>query len=300
MIIVKVSINKADLANLIRSSRTLAVKSLAEVWEQLGNQQVTVDPHEEKEEVGGVAILRDGEEVVYLDQDNQIISKVEVVEEDIPFLAPQKIEIQPPSRREQLSEVVTPRPTVPLCSGPQFRKKQSMVWNFFTKTADGSKVICKCGEVQRFMSNTTNMIRHIQRSHSTGRTDSPKIQSDAGGDRRSSLRTPGRSVRRKTVHRSPVWEHFSRVTGEARVQCQICSELYTFSGNTTNLRFHLRTRHPEVHDKLADGIALTRPETESKEVKEDTVEVQKSCGEINLQVCEVNEVFVDSSTMDLE
>ena len=97
------SINKADLASLIRSSRALKVKSLGEVSEQLrGEASEQLRPSTATEpvlaEVGsgsGPLIDKDEEEILYLDQHNQII---EAVEEEMPRLPSVLPELEPNSR----------------------------------------------------------------------------------------------------------------------------------------------------------------------------------------------------------
>ena len=133
-------------------------------------------------------------------------------------------------------------------SGPQYRKKQSKVWTHFEKSSDGAHVICNsCGEVQRFMSNTTNMIRHIQKVHSN------KAKSDYNEPTRRM-----KQLRRKVCQRSPVWSYFHRLADLNKVQCKLCLENYSYSGHTTNLRFHMRTRHPEVYSGIDDEQAINK------------------------------------------
>ena len=89
------------------------------------------------------------------------------------------------------------------------------------------------------MSNTTNMIRHIEKVHS----NKAKSAYNEAGRR-------VKQLRRKVCQRSPVWTYFLRMTDLAKVRCKLCLENYTYSGNTTNLRFHLRTRHPEEYSAM--------------------------------------------------
>ena len=248
------SINKTDLPSLIRSSRALKVKSLGEVSEQL-NQHLGGGAGPSSGSSLLLGQKESKEEILYLDQDNHIIGSVE---EELPCFVSQRssLSLEPPH---------SPVPEQPGQeepggrggeggqankysgggAGPQYRKKQSKVWAFFEKSVGGDHVVCnKCGEVQRFMSNTTNMIRHIKKVHS----------GQGGAGVPAAWTAPGsRQLRRRAAPRSAVWEHFSRVAGEARVQCGLCREYYTYSGNTTNLRFHLKTRHPETQCTAGEG-----------------------------------------------
>jgi len=276
-----VSINKADLASLIRSSRALKVKSLGEVSEQLrGEASQQLRPSAATEpvlaEVGsgsGPLIDKDEEEILYLDQHNQII---EAVEEEMPRLPSVLPELEPNSRH------------VGGGGGPQYRKKQSKVWEFFEKSAAGDQVVCRCGEVQRFMSNTTNMIRHIKKVHSGGKEVKVTLSSITANKPTTSIQ-----LRRRAVTRSSVWSHFRKVA-DTRVQCDVCKELYSYSGNTTNLRFHLKTRHPEV--VLSSKVEEVEVVTEDVEVADEVVRVEQvveevgNLGEsISVEVCTLPE-----------
>ena len=275
------SINKADLASLIRSSRALKVKSLGEVSEQLrgeASEQLRTSTASEPvlAEVGsGSLIDKDEEEILYLDQHNQII---EAVEEEMPRLPSVLPELEPNSRHVGGGGG----------GGPQYRKKQSKVWEFFEKSAAGDQVVCRCGEVQRFMSNTTNMIRHIKKVHSGGKEVKVTLSSITANKPTTSIQ-----LRRRAVTRSSVWSHFRKVA-DTRVQCDVCKELYSYSGNTTNLRFHLKTRHPEV--VLSSKVEEVEVVTEDVEVADEVVRVEQvveevgNLGEsISVEVCTLPE-----------
>ena len=280
------SINKADLASLIRSSRALKVKSLGEVSEQLrGESSEQLRPSTATEpvlaEVGsgsGPLIDKEEEEILYLDQHNQII---EAVEEEMPRLPSVLPELEPNSRH--VGGVGSGGG-----GGPQYRKKQSKVWEFFEKSAAGDQVVCRCGEVQRFMSNTTNMIRHIKKVHSGGKEVKVTLSSITANKPTTSIQ-----LRRRAVTRSSVWSHFRKVA-DTRVQCDVCKELYSYSGNTTNLRFHLKTRHPEV--VLSSKVEEVEVVTEDLEVADEVVRVEQvveevgNLGEsISVEVCTLPE-----------
>ena len=276
------SINKADLASLIRSSRALKVKSLGEVSEQLrgeASEQLRTSTASEPVlgEVGsGPLIDKDEEEILYLDQHNQII---EAVEEEMPRLPSVLPELEPNSRHVGGGGGG---------GGPQYRKKQSKVWEFFEKSAAGDQVVCRCGEVQRFMSNTTNMIRHIKKVHSGGKEVKVTLSSITANKPTTSIQ-----LRRRAVTRSSVWSHFRKVA-DTRVQCDVCKELYSYSGNTTNLRFHLKTRHPEV--VLSSKVEEVEVVTEDVEVADEVVRVEQVVEEvgdlgesISVEVCTLPE-----------
>jgi len=136
------------------------------------------------------------------------------------------------------------------------------------------------------MSNTTNMIRHIKKVHSGGGNDVSLTHNPIALD----AQNTSVQLRRRAVTRSEVWSHFSKV-GEARVQCAVCKELYSYSGNTTNLRFHLKTRHPEVVLSKVEEVEAVQEEV--VQVAEEVVsmgqvveEVVGGLGEsISVEVC---------------
>ena len=267
------SIAKTDLPSLIRSSRALKVKSLGEVSEQL-NQHLGVGAVPSSRSSLLLGQKEAKEEILYLDKDNHIIGSVA---EELPCFVSQRttLTLEPPllpvleqpgqeevggqggedgqggeanqkgGQAGQGGEAGQDNKYLAGGAGPQYRKKQSKVWAFFEKSVGGDHVVCnKCGEVQRFMSNTTNMIRHIKKAHSgKGGAGTPAAWTAAGS----------RQLRRRAAPRSAVWQHFSRVAGEARVQCRLCREYYTYSGNTTNLRFHLKTQHPDTQCAVVEG-----------------------------------------------
>ena len=162
------------------------------------------------------------------------------------------------------------------------------MWEFFEKSAGGDQVVCRCGEVQRFMSNTTNMIRHIKKVHSGGKEVKVTLSSITANKPTTSIQ-----LRRRAVTRSSVWSHFRKVA-DTRVQCDVCKELYSYSGNTTNLRFHLKTRHPEV--VLSSKVEEVEVVTEDVEVADEVVRVEQvveevgNLGEsISVEVCTLPE-----------
>lgn len=48
---------------------------------------------------------------------------------------------------------------------------------------------------------------------------------------------------RRGAKRSSAWEHFRKLT-DKKVICEICKKEFSFSGNTSNIRDHLRRKHP--------------------------------------------------------
>jgi len=174
-------------------------------------------------------------------------------------------------------------------SGPQYRKRQSKVWTFFEKSSDGAHVICNaCGEVQRFMSNTTNMIRHIVKVHS----NKEKMK----------FSEPIRQVkqlRRKVCQRSPVWNYFHRIANLPKVQCKLCLENYSYSGNTTNLRFHMRTRHANVYEKINEE-AKKEGEVSEKEYENIEYSLKKGNKKVNIEMVLNKSSALKAETISVE
>lgn len=275
------------------------MKSLGEVSQQLNHHIGSADKSASSVFLHQV-LDKEEEEILYVDQNNQII---EPVEDELPcFISKKKdltltgldttsssfittnissLEEGPEGLQQQTNELeIEQGVEVPTNKhlggslGPQYRKRQSKVWTFFEKSAKGDHVVCNsCGEVQRFMSNTTNMIRHIKRAHSGQSNISPL--------------PVGRQLRRKAVPRSAVWAYFSRVPGEPRVQCGICKEIYSYSGNTTNLRFHLKTKHPDIQEKMEEVNIVTQEGVGTGPMNEERLQVEERMEEVETISVEV-------------
>ena len=78
------------------------------------------------------------------------------------------------------------------------------VWSQFEKVSGGRAVVCQqCGQQQRFMSNTTNMIRHLARCPGHPNTAVP---------------APAAQQTRKVAARSRVWR--SEIYTSPRIICE--------------------------------------------------------------------------------
>ena len=60
------------------------------------------------------------------------------------------------------------------------------------------------------------------------------------------------------VKRSGVWEYFVlQVTDDSKVSCSLCNAVisrggkYTKNFNTSNMRYHPKTKHPDEYKQLA-------------------------------------------------
>ena len=53
----------------------------------------------------------------------------------------------------------------------------------------------------------------------------------------------------------------SAVTNKKQVVCRICDRSLAYSGNTTNLFYHLQGNHPEEHSEVAPKKAIKKCES---------------------------------------
>lgn len=74
--------------------------------------------------------------------------------------------------------------------------------------------------------------------------------------------------------RSVIWRSFTKVSKELS-QCKICSKKLKTSGNTSNLKNHLKQKHTNVYEQLfcneedeAPAKKIKHSRTETKEVSE--------------------------------
>jgi len=154
-------------------------------------------------------------------------------------------------------------------TGPAFRKKQSRVWSYFEKINSGQDVECTvCGETQRYIGNTTNMTRHIEKRHLTVQDDRTVVaaQCSRSIDQEEQERKRFKD-KRKSTSRSVVWQYFSRdcQASPKKVKCKLCQESYAFCNNTTNLHLHLKTKHPEVSENMRNMRMMMPVEYEQEE-----------------------------------
>ena len=77
---------------------------------------------------------------------------------------------------------------------------------------------------------------------------------------------------KKKKSKSDVWKFFgfktdpedeTKVLDHSKVVCALCEILLPFSGNTTNLRCHLRARHPSDYCEVQDASS-NAPSTPSR------------------------------------
>jgi len=137
-------------------------------------------------------------------------------------------------------------------TGPAFRKKQSRVWSYFEKINNGQDVECTvCGDTQRYIGNTTNMTRHIERKHLVSQEERGGVATSTCKEQEDQEKKKFRD-KRKSANRSVVWQYFSRdsAISPKKVKCKLCHESYAFCNNTTNLHLHLKTKHADVAENI--------------------------------------------------
>lgn len=48
----------------------------------------------------------------------------------------------------------------------------------------------------------------------------------------------------KRGHKAPVWTYMEKLEAEGLILCLICKDKLKYTGGTSNMNKHLRTRHP--------------------------------------------------------
>ena len=125
------------------------------------------------------------------------------------------------------------------------------VWEYFEKSAMGDRVTCSlCDNYIKQTINTSNMRSHIRCHH----PDIDLSSIYAGGS--DGLVTP-----KKKQGRSEVWEYFDKSLDKTTVTCRVCGKSIKRSTNTTNMRSHLLSHHPE--------LGLSGPSTSSSKKMSD-------------------------------
>jgi len=278
----KVLVASSGLPKLLNAAHYLEIQSLVELLQEANiSAEVTSDlevsPAENEEEILETIInmeesSKELEEVIAITTRNRDVNQLSdyyksptystqpiTKEADVPDLGQvvsivrEEEEHRPGGRSRTDTCLVQPY------RGPQWRKKQSKVWDYFVKTESGSTVVCSvCGLQIKYSSNTTTMARHIKKLHQKEERRHPEMVegplpahslSNAaettltdGHIKQNSNRDIGGGTRNMML-RSPVWTFFTRLGPE--VQCNICGQTLLFSHNTSNLRLHLRTKHKQ-------------------------------------------------------
>ncbi|XP_033634973.1 zinc finger BED domain-containing protein 4-like isoform X1 [Asterias rubens] len=202
-----------------------------------------------------------------------------------------------------LSEVLVKMNALELLLSKQLLPKKdakSDVWNFFgfktdpddeSKILDHSKVVCAlCETLLPFSGNTTNLRSHLQTRHGTGpsklrkrKTPSSRSKTESDLSVKVSVKMDASPVSEllrskhllsKKKPKSDVWNFFgfktdpddeTKVLNRCEVVCALCEILLPYSGNTTNLRCHLITRHPGDYTEV-QGTLSNAPSTPCSDV----------------------------------
>ncbi|XP_039310270.1 uncharacterized protein LOC105193876 isoform X2 [Solenopsis invicta] len=61
--------------------------------------------------------------------------------------------------------------------------------------------------------------------------------------------------------KSILWKHFIKTTDGAK--CNVCQQFIKTCGNTTNLRYHLQRKHPDLYIKIINEESRKRKEMSS-------------------------------------
>jgi len=105
--------------------------------------------------------------------------------------------------------------------------KVSAVWNFFTKVSPEQAVCNMCGDIYATSGgNTSGLRKHLIKAH----------------DWEADYVSPKKNISKRNIQRSYVWKFCSKLSN-AEATCNICNAKIPTSGNTTNLRNHLKNFH---------------------------------------------------------
>jgi hypothetical protein len=78
------------------------------------------------------------------------------------------------------------------------------------------------------------------------------------------------------LRESNIWKHFQKVTPNT-AKCNMCSKILKTSGNTTNLKTHLKQKHYSILQHLSDEKKETE-KSDAPRKKETSFATQKSNG----------------------
>ncbi|XP_076015911.1 E3 SUMO-protein ligase ZBED1-like [Genypterus blacodes] len=196
------------------------------------------------------------------------------------------------------------------------RPKSSVVWEHFTLNPERDRVVCRhCNRELRFHNSTTSMQEHLKRKH-TGRSDAPvdtegnmaasrfcmskmkqeedvktslSLDQEGGLDQSdaATLLSPnmatsrivcsGENVEREGVRRSSVWDIFVKKDDE--VHCQLCDLKLKYSGSSTSMMFHMRSRHTESTGQDGRAIPLDVTALISRMITKDMLPIDVIDGE---------------------
>ncbi|XP_071580370.1 E3 SUMO-protein ligase ZBED1-like [Temnothorax nylanderi] len=69
--------------------------------------------------------------------------------------------------------------------------------------------------------------------------------------------------------KSTLWKHF--IKGSEGAACRVCPQFIKTCGNTTNLRYHLQRKHPDIYDKMVNTSESSDKPQKRKEIPSEDI-----------------------------
>ncbi|KAM3958674.1 uncharacterized protein ACR2FA_007313 [Aphomia sociella] len=119
------------------------------------------------------------------------------------------------------------------------------IWDYFEKPSDQSskRATCRlCNISYSYFSTTANLRMHLEHRHSE------EITLPQKKDRPPRLNPPGK-------YKKIIWGYFSQVEGKNRLAaCNLCDKICSYLSTTTNLKSHLRRKHPDAYNRFIEFL----------------------------------------------
>ena len=112
--------------------------------------------------------------------------------------------------------------------------------------------------------------------------------------------------------KSKVWKFFGfavdesgEIADKTRVVCRLCERRVPYSGNTTNLFYHLQTNHPQEHKEVAtkkagDPAGKEKHESARQRTISGCFSTQRSYGQQSVRYTECQDALVEFICKDLQ
>lgn len=154
--------------------------------------------------------------------------------------------------------------------------RKSPTWQYFTSIDEKTASCNICLRKLEYGSTISNLKRHLQIKHIADykrlvNGEDPVIRTDKSGATEETITfikgdmvdtSPPKT--RASRSRSNIWNYFKKVSNKAAI-CGLCDRKLSFGASPTNLRRHLRMKHPEEYEELE--AERTNQETLKREKK---------------------------------
>lgn len=147
----------------------------------------------------------------------------------------------------------------------------SQVWNFFKRSRDKSKAICKeCGKKFKNANGaTTTLSRHLKSTHLELYDELQEMNAEA--EQKTSVIEEANEEEeniepKPTVSkRSPVWKYYDHDPTENKATCLECGKKFTTGLATTNLLRHIETKHVDIYEKIKHEMEERKKKQEEED-----------------------------------